>query len=138
MVAHVGHAQARIERYGSFGREVCNLCGQKMPVLRSIGESLERDAAAFSNKTPPPAKLASQLAEQVVGLIGRKNSMAECKKLGAEIRQIGASEDRTLASCRMATRWLKQSAAMLAEDDPSQAVLAGEVQARAEQMLGTK
>jgi hypothetical protein len=138
MVAHVGHAQARIEQYGSFGREVCNLCGEKAPVLRSIGESIERDAAAFSNKTPPPAKLASQLAEQVLVLIGRKNSMSECEKLGAEIRQIGASEDRALARCRMAARWLRQSAAMLAEDDSSQAVLAGEVQARAERMLGTK
>ena len=46
MVAHVGHAQARIERYGSFAREVCDLCGQAalgqpgladVAALRSIG-----------------------------------------------------------------------------------------------------
>lgn len=84
MVAHVEHAQARIERYRSFGQEVCNLCGQGAPALRSIGENIERDAAAFSRKTPPPAELAGQLAEQVVGLIGRENGMSECEKLGAK------------------------------------------------------
>ena len=73
-----------------------------------------------------------------MGLTGRKNSGAECEKLGVELRAIGADEDRTLANCRMAGRWLRQSAAMLAEDDPSQAALAGAVQARVQQMLETK
>jgi hypothetical protein len=123
------------------------LCGQKalgqpglanLTALRSIAESIERDAAAFSNQTPAPMERARQLAEQVSGLIARENSLAECEKLGAELRAIGANEDRTLAKCRMAGRWLKQSAAMLAEDDPSQAALAGEVQARVRQVLETK
>ena len=55
-----------------------------------------------------------------MGLIGQENSVAECEKLGVELRAIGADQDRTLANCRMAARWLKQSAAMLAEDDPSE------------------
>ena len=147
MVAHMGHAQARIERYGSFAREVCDLCGQTalgrpgpadVAALRSIGETIERNATAFLKKTPAPAERARQLAEQVMGLTGRENSGAECEKLGVELRAIGADEDRTLANCRMAGRWLQQSAAMLAEDDPLQAALAGAVQARAQQMLETK
>ena len=43
-----------------------------------------------------------------------------------------------LALCRMKARWLKQSAAMLAEDHPGDTALAGKVQSKAEEMLRTK
>ncbi len=147
MVEHIGHVHARIEQYHKFAQEIRDMCAQQslgpsgpadFAALRSIVASIERDASAFSNTTLPPAQRARQLAQRVISLIGREDSLAECEQLGMELRAIGAAQDRTLARCRMASRWLKQSAAMLAEDDPSQAALAGEIQARVRQMLETK
>lgn len=147
MVVHVGHTQARIERYGKFAQEVDAVLGQRrldppglaqVAPLRAIAAGVAQHAAAFSRRTPPPAQLTRQLADQVVGLIDRENSTAQCEQLGVELRAIGASGDRSLAQCRMACRWLQQSAAMLAEDTPAQAALAGEVQTRVRQLLEAK
>jgi len=147
MVLHVGRAQARVERYGKFAKEVDERCGHtaasrpgdaELAALQSIAQRIERDVAAFSGKAPPPAERARQLAAQVVALIDRADSLAECEKLGAELRAIGASEDRMLAKCRMASRWLKESAAMLAEDAPAQAAVAREVRDRVQQVLESK
>jgi hypothetical protein len=52
------------------------------------------------------------------GLVGKPDALASFQRLAAEARLIGANQDRTLANCRMAVRWLKQSATMAAEDDP--------------------
>lgn len=147
MVVHVEHTQARIERYGKFAQEFEALLGQRrldppglsqVAALRAIAAGIAQDAAAFSRRTPPPAQLARQLADRVAGLIDRENSAAQCEQVGAELRALGASGDRALAQCRMACRWLQQSAAMLAEDTPAQAALAGEVQARVRQVLEAK
>ena len=54
------------------------------------------------------------------------------------LREVGAEQDRTLAVCRMKARWLRQSAAMLAEDHPGDADLAGKVQSKIEEVLRTK
>ena len=74
----------------------------------------------------------------MIGLIGTDDAAADCEKLGASLRALGAEQDRTLAVCRMKARWLRQSAAMLAEDHPGDAELAGKVQSKAEEMLRTK
>jgi hypothetical protein len=149
MVEHVGQAQARIDQYRRMFAEVDRLCDTAAAghtptagavSLRAIPISAERsvyEMPAMRIK-PPPIHRARQLADQVIGLIGTDNASAECEKLGGYLRALGAEQDRTLALCRMKARWLKQSAAMLAEDHPGDAELAGKVQSQAEQMLRTK
>ncbi len=139
MVQHIGHAQARIEQYGRVARDVRVLCtsaaeSPAAKALRQTATRLEQTVAA-SRSAPVPAERAARIAAAVANLTGKANVLADCETLGEEARAIGASQDRTLANCRMMVRWLKQSAVMLAEDDPGAAALAGEVQTRAERML---
>ena len=64
--------------------------------------------------------------------------MAECERIGAELRGIGAVQDRTLSNCRMTARWIKQSAIMIGEEDPQAEAWARKVAARVEQELTGK
>ena len=137
MVQHVGHVQTRIQRYAQFARDVKALCEAEQSGLYGIAGYLGPAAAAAADK-PTPSERAARLADEIDKLTAKKDALAECQQLGAEVRAIGALQDRTLANCRMAARWLKQSAAMLAEDSPREAVLAKKIQARAEQMLQAK
>ncbi|MGA2033820.1 MAG: transposase [Thermoguttaceae bacterium] len=143
MVEHVGQAQARIGRYGRMFAEVDRLCDAAAAganASRATLTSLARSGfqMAQMHVQPPPTDRARQLADQVLGLIGKNNAAAECERLGASLRALGGEQDRTMAVCRMKARWLRQSAAMLAEDHPADAELAGKVQAKTEEMLRTK
>jgi hypothetical protein len=142
MVAHVRHAQARIGEYGRLAGGVRRLCdagagrggdAAAAAGLGRIAAGLEQTAAAAGN--PSPADRVAGLAAQIAGLIGKADALAECKRLGAAVRAIGAAQDATLSNCRMAVRWLRQSATMTAAEDPRGAELARAVQARAEQFL---
>jgi hypothetical protein len=138
MVAHIGHTQARIEQYGRFARDVRAICkSAASPSAKSLEEitaRLEQAVATTASKAPPPEH-AARIAREVVILTGGESTLADCENLGAEARAIGAVQDRALANCRMAVRWLKESATMLGEDDPSAAAMASEVRTRAERML---
>jgi cytochrome c oxidase assembly factor CtaG len=107
---------------------------------RAILASLGRSGFEMTRRPiePSPAVRARQLADQVVSLIGAENAAAECEKLGGLLRALGAEQDSMLAVCRMKARWLRQSAAMLAEDRPGDAELAGKIQSKVEEMLRTK
>jgi cytochrome c oxidase assembly factor CtaG len=73
----------------------------------------------------------------VIDLIGSDGAIAECEKLGGLLRAMGAEQDHIMAVFRMRARWLQQSAAMLAEDHPGDADLAGKVRSKVEEMLHT-
>jgi hypothetical protein len=133
MVAHVRQAQARIGEYGRLAGEVRGLCAGNATELDRIAAGLQQTAAA--TEKPSPADRTAELAAQVAALIGKADALAECQRLGAAVRAIGVAQDAALANCRMAVRWLRQSAAMIAEDNPQQAELAKTVQARAEKFL---
>lgn len=146
MVEHIGRAQARIEQYGRLGRDVRRLCSAGQPEQRAsasvgalsrLAERLEQAAAATAGDSAPSAR-AAKLAAGIIGLVGKPGALAECERLGVEVRRIGASQDRALSDCRMMARWLKQSALMAAEDDPQQATRATDVAARAEQALNSR
>jgi hypothetical protein len=150
MIEHIGQAHARIEKYGRMFAEVESLCAGVAPgAVPAAGASSSRAvltslARAGSEVTqpwsarPPPAQLARQLADRVIGLIGTDSAAGECQKLGGQLRALGAQQDHALAVCRMKARWLRQSAAMLAEDHPGDAELAGKVQSTVDEMLRTK
>ncbi|MGA2621454.1 MAG: hypothetical protein ABSF26_27845, partial [Thermoguttaceae bacterium] len=126
MVAHLGRAQDRIQQYGRLARRIAEWCramagdAHDAPGIEAVGrlaEKLEQTAGpriGNSGLVPRAARVAVGLR----GLVGKPDALASFQRLAAEARLIGANQDRTLANCRMAVRWLKQSATMAAEDDP--------------------
>ena len=125
MTQHVGHVAERIQRYADLGRDVQKLCteGEASGSLRTAAATLKPIAAGLQQHatatevTAAPQRV-SQLAVQVAGLVDQTNPLAECQRLGAELRSVGAVQDRALANGRMAARWLRARAKMLAADDP--------------------
>jgi hypothetical protein len=144
MTEHVGHAQARIATYTELADQVQAMCkaeSQKphaSPAAATLGRIADRmqQTVAAAAKKPKLTDRAARLAGEVTGLIGKDGALAECQRLGAELRGVGAIQDRTLAKCRMDARWLRQQAAMLAAGDTAAAALAKKIQARTEQTLG--
>ena len=143
MTAQVGRAQARIEKYADLARQVRALCtaevrnGQPSDAAETLGrsaEGLERIVASGSGATDP-VRRAAELADKIVDLIGRQNALAECRRLGEEVRRIGAVQDRTLSKCRMVVRWIGQQARTSATADPRAIPLAKNVRTRAEALL---
>lgn len=138
MVQHVKHAQARIEQYARLAREIRELCKaqrrQSQAAIADLAARLEQ--AALTAAIPPaPADQAARLAAEMAALIGKRDALAECRRIGGEIRAVGAVQDRALSNCRMTLRWLKQSAIMIAEDDPQQAPWVNSVCKLAERAL---
>jgi hypothetical protein len=139
MVEHVGQAQARIEKYVRLFAEVEKLCETD-----SASKAVSRVLAALAHVGSVPADMqihpitphrARDMADAVIELIGADNALPKCETQGRQLREMGAAQDRTMALCRMRARWLRQSAAMQAEDHPGDAALAGKVQAKVEAVL---
>ncbi len=145
MVEHVGHAQARIEQYGRLARDIEALDkaqgqGGSAAGIEAIGRLAKKLARTVveSGGKPGPGDRAARLAEKINALAGRAGAMAECERIGAEIRGIGAVQDRSLSNCRMTARWIKQSALMIGEEDPRADAWAKKVAARVEKELTGK
>jgi len=163
MVEQVGQTQVRIEQYAEFARQIRGLCAAEvhrgntppLPLGEGRGEGAvqggrrntsnalqiidgiagEMEEVIAARGAGDPKHQAGNLADEVAGLIGKENPLAECQRLGAELRRIGAVQDRSLSKCRMSVRWLKQQAAMIAPHDPAATDRATEVQRRAEKLL---
>ena len=146
MAGHVAHVQARIDQYAAFSRQIRTLCESSgdaaepaaIERLTDVLDEMDRSLAALFEATDAPASakaLASQIASQIAGLIGKQGAAAECRRLGEEVRRIGALQDRTLSKCRMAVRWLRQQARMTAIRNPRAAEFAREVRIRIDQFI---
>ncbi len=144
MAEHVQRTQERIERYNDFARYIGQLCAEQEQAtagiageLRKTAQDMERNIALrrAAMKTP---EMAGTLADSIAGVIGQENALAECERLGKELRSIGAAQDNTLAKCRMSVRWLKQQCRMAAAARPEASDFARQIQAEAEQMLQQK
>jgi len=143
MVEHVKQAQARIDRYALFAKQIRSLLetgasagaaplvDRLGPIAKTIAQVSAGDPAAA-----PAAHRAAKLADEVVDLIGKKDALADCQRLGLEIRRIGAVQDRALSKCRMSVRWLKQQAHAAAVPGSQAAELARQIEAEAEKALG--
>ncbi len=144
MTEHIQHAQTRIDRYATLAQDVRAMQLAADPTQQTVAQPLvpladrlEQVALAASGK-PAAAQRAGGLADGIGALIGKDNALAECQRLGVELRALGAVQDRALSNCRMTVRWLRQSAAMIVEDKASGSALAQQILARAEQGLQTK
>ncbi len=144
MVGHVDHAHGRIQRYAALARDVRTICQSQSAsgitvrateAFRPTLDALDRGLAGAMSE---PAPRARKLVDEVLGLIGKPDALAECRRLGLELRRLGASQDRALASGRMAARWLRQEALAMAEGSPGSADLAAKVQSRVEETLGQR
>lgn len=143
MTQHVGHVQARIDEYAAFVRELRTLCrpDEQNENTRAAAETftgilddMQRAIATRPGDTEPSAR-AAELAQQIVGLIGKGNAQEQCERLASEVRRVGARQDRALSRCRMSLRWLKQQARMSVLRHPESGDLAAEIEARAERFL---
>ncbi len=136
MCRHVTEARSRIGSYLKFASQVRKLSGDKQgssPLL-SIVDDLERFVAAGLLPESGPERTKA-LAGKVSALIGKENTLAECQRLGAEMRSIGAVQDGTLAKCRMAVRRLRQEGRTLGVDQTQDGALGSQVRRLAEEML---
>ena len=144
MVAHVEQADKRIGQYAELGRDLRAICeGPASSATRSRAAEMCRTdvyglQAEIQSATPQPAAGARKLADEVLALIGKLDSAAELRRLGLELRRLGASQDRALANSRMAARWLRQQVAMIAEDNPAIAELAAKIERRIGETVGGK
>jgi hypothetical protein len=144
MGAQVAATQARIDRYAAFARDLHKLVGEKerMPNgatgMMSLGDTLAYlDRCLADDAGTRAVQRAQQLTARVADLIDKADAADECRKLGAAARQIGLAQERTLARCRMAVRWVREQAKMAATDRPV-SELAKTVQGRAEEVLYAK
>jgi len=145
MGSQVAATQARIERYAAFARELHKLVDGKelMPAGATGMMSLQQtlvylDRSLADDTSAKAAERTQQLAAEVAALMEKADAADECRKLGAEARQIGLAQERTLARCRMAVRWVHAQAKMAAAEtaaDVKTLELAKTVQARTEEIL---
>ncbi len=146
MVDHVHRTEVRIGEYGALAGDVRQSCdveprGSQVPEaisrLRRIAEAME-EIIAEGRATKNAAERARQLADEILAKIGKQDALAECRRLGTEVRKIGSRQQTTLARCRMQVRWLKQQAWMSALRDQEGAELARRVRMTAERFLEEK
>lgn len=146
MADHVEHAQKRIAQYGALGRDVRRLCqgqaagsaaARAAELLPPSLDRLEESAGTAAGAVQPDRQV-RKLAGEVAALIGQPDAAAECRRLGLEIRRLGALQDRALANARMAARWMRQQAAAWPAQSPDVAGLAEKVRARIDQTLGNQ
>jgi hypothetical protein len=146
MVGQVARTQARIDQYAQGARELRALLDsqsqsqggrERVQALLPLVERLEAVLAAGPTGATP-AKQAARLADEIVAVVGKENGLAEARRLGSGIRLLGAEQDRTLANCRMAMRWLRVQAATVGAAGAPGADLAAKVRAKVDQVLQTK
>jgi hypothetical protein len=136
MTAHVEEARRKIQKYAGLGTSLKKILADRQGsgALPFLANELAQFAAAGLGPDSSPDR-ARKLAEEVETLLTDPNGLAECEKLGGQLRAIGAIQDRSLARCRMAARRLRQEARTLgAVAGPAPASLR-EIQLLTEQTL---
>jgi hypothetical protein len=149
MVGHVEQVEGRIGQYAALAARLQPLCktpaeegdaAETVKTLRSAVAELGRRAAAEQTASGA-VQQAAGLAKQVVALVGKEDATGECERLGAELRQVGAKQDRTLSRCRMAARWLREQARTVAAGPPRDAAvpqMARQIQSEIDKALEQK
>ncbi len=128
MTQHVDHVAERIQRYAKLGHDVQQRCteAETSSSLRAAAAALQPIAAGIQSEataaevTAVPQRVRG-LAAQIAALTDQTDPLAECQRLGADLRTLGAAQDRVLANSRMEARWLRARAKMLAADEPATA-----------------
>ncbi|MBN2505390.1 MAG: hypothetical protein JXQ71_01715 [Verrucomicrobia bacterium] len=142
MRQHVAAAHANLRRYAAFAARLRQHlarhphAGHTTPFL-SILNDLDRCLAPGLAPSAAPEQ-ARHWASHVAALIGQTNALPLCQHLASQLRSLGATQDRTLATSRMSTRRLRAQAQTILENAAPGTSLASEVRRLAEQMLQTQ
>ncbi len=140
MVEHVEHARDNIRRYRAFA-DSARAALRRRPGWERFAPVLN-DLRRFADSGLAPAaapERAGRLAAAVTALLDRPDAANDCRRLGDQLRELGARQDRALARCRMAVRRLKRQALLArAAGTPDVAESARVALRLAETMLGTK
>ena len=151
MAELVGRTETRINRYADFAAELQKLLTAEDStngrlLKATVGVLAESAAAGLSatsktrrvedppGRSEPPGRIA-KLSDAVIGLIGKDTAAADLAPLAAEIRGIGAAQDRALAKGRMAVRWLNCQASSFAAPSPDALLMEKEISKRTEAFL---
>jgi hypothetical protein len=139
MTEHVAQARGRIQTYARFSAQARQLVAGEpdAPAFLPRVEDLDRFVAAGLAPAASP-ELAGKLASEVSALVGQENALPACRRLGEQLRTLGALQDGTLARCRMAVRRLRQQAQTIAAQQPDAAARVKAVRELAEQFLMKK
>lgn len=137
MNRHVADARSRIERYAEFAARARKSLSGDQDSFRPIIDSLGLFTAPGLTAAASPAR-SRQLASQVLSLVAKDNNLEECRRLGRELRSIGAVQDSTLAKCRMSVRHLRAQARSFSVNQLQDGESARLIQRLADQMLTNK
>jgi len=107
MVELAGRTEARIKRYADFAAEMKQSFAADSSAIeiKATIDAIAKAAADGLAATQPPGRV-TKLADAIAGLIGKDTAAADLAAPAAELRAIGAAQDRALAKSRMAVRWL--------------------------------
>jgi hypothetical protein len=110
LAAHMKQVQVRLAEYAALVRKLrAGVDGRQAGPLdewRLLDETLaalERTLAE-PGALPVTAGKAGQLCRELAALAGRPDGPAESRRLGAELRALGAGQNRALADCRLLLR----------------------------------
>ncbi|MBA7610458.1 hypothetical protein ES703_17666 [subsurface metagenome] len=147
VLAFVQHIRVRIDDYVAFGRQMQKYLAEQKRAHRELAEPLtemetitrgidgylaKRKAAI---KTPEYAiNLVEQFRTELIDYEG-KDALEKCKKITADLVQIGGNQDELVGECRMAVKILRQQAGLLMATDSRMTDIAREVRRRTQEML---
>jgi hypothetical protein len=143
MAELVARVDARIKRYADLAADVQAILAKaapaEAPAAQMMGPTLDtiRRAAKAGLGPSPASARAARLAEPIVAAAAKGQATPEFERLAAEVRAIGAVQDKALATCRLTTRWLNEQCGMVAADSPPCTEIARKVFERVYPVLNT-
>ncbi len=147
VLAFVQHIRVRIDDYVAFGRRMQKYLAEQKKAHRELAEPLaEMETITHTIdeylakrkaeiKTPEYAvNLVEQFRTELIDYEG-KDALEKCKKITADLVQIGGNQDELVGECRMAVKILRQQAGLMMATDSRMADIAKEVRRRTQEML---
>ena len=114
-------------------RELAEPLAEMETITRTIDEYLAKRKAEI--KTPEYAvNLVEQFRTELIDYEG-KDALEKCKRITADLVQIGGNQDELVGECRMAVKILRQQAGLMMATDSRMADIAKEVRRRTQEML---
>lgn len=147
VLAFVQHIRVRIEDYVAFGRQMQKyLAEQKkahpeladcLTEMETITHKIEEYLANRKAKIKTPEYATDLVEEFRTKLIDYEgdDALERCKKITADLVQIGGNQDELVGECRMAVKILRQRAGLLMATDSRMANITREVRRRTREML---
>jgi hypothetical protein len=143
----VAHIRGRITRYLEFGKKTREYLaaqkkarpelGAEITELEKIAEEMDARFAEREEKIKTPAfveRLNEDFRKNVMDAEGPE-AVERCKKYADELVRIGGNQDKLVSECRWVARTLRQRAGLLMAVNPKLDQVAGEVRARAQEVL---